>query len=102
MMEAEYKCAAKLAQDELINLPKEDEYLGLDRFKVSHILAQNKKTETMRYRDELVRDITYSIVNSDNYLTRGVTFVPPKHPLTKAEKECKCLGDFYLQHSACS
>ncbi|KAG5675583.1 hypothetical protein PVAND_005477 [Polypedilum vanderplanki] len=93
-------------QRDIINLPNEDEYLGIKRVdSFPQLMMPKRKTETKNYQEKIMKDLYENTFCSDNYSSKSVKFVSPplqKYKATHNENKCRCLSDFYLQHSACS
>jgi hypothetical protein len=88
-------------QQKTIALPNEDEYLESHKFKNPHLHMPGRRTYNKHFQDKLMRDLYDSHFGSDHYLSKISKFVPPTNARNSSDN-CKCLSDFYLQHSTCS
>jgi citrate lyase synthetase len=97
LVELEYKeDDTKLVKPMIEPLYGEGDFLGISKFSLVSSLLPNKRNETQRYIDFLQAEIM-----QEDYLDVGKKWeMPPEN--FQSERSCKCLQDFYNQHSKCS
>jgi hypothetical protein len=79
----------------------EDDFLGISKYASPNGFVFNKSSETQRFIDSLQTDITHDFFRSDEYLSEK-KWQTPKTEISQSDSTCKCLQDFYNQHSKCS
>lgn len=100
LMELEYKSkdeGAKTRKPQY--LPTEEEFLGLHS-KVNFQLP-TKRLETQRFLDSIDDEISSSLFASDDFLEARKWNPTKSQQDPGTETSCKCLSEFYDQHSAC-
>jgi ferritin len=80
-------------------LSGEDDFLGFSKFSSPIFQLPNKRTESQRYLETLKDDLNHDLFKSEDYLANHKWEVPA---VSQPEKTCKCLNEFYTQHSACN
>lgn len=81
----------------------EDDYLGISKFATPNSLLPSKRSESQRYIDSLQVETTRDFFRSDEYLTEKQWQLPEAPPEnSQSDSSCKCLQDYYNQHSKCS
>lgn len=83
-------------------LPGEDDFLGLSKFSSPNFYVSKKKFETEEHLRQLEDDITEQLFKSDSYLDNKPWEPPQNDPQPIANSNCKCLDEFYNEHSTCS
>lgn len=78
-------------------LPGEDEYLGT---KSSSPVFFSSKKKPDRHFEMLQEEILRELFKSDDYLQLKLGALPAAP--TNAPKSCKCLDNFYTEHSSCT
>lgn len=108
LVDLEYKEANKAleAAPKLLQLPSEEDYLGFTKFSSPKILLPNKRTETQRFLDRLDEEVERELSAELNRETQP-WISAERHPssnqqVAHTENCCKCLREFYNQHSTCS
>jgi hypothetical protein len=80
-----------------------DEWLKINKFNEPSYKLQNVKTETEIYHEQLRKDLYHYLFSSDDFISSKVKFNSVSKPNSNRKpKDCKCMSDFYTQHSMCS
>ncbi|CAG9798004.1 unnamed protein product [Chironomus riparius] len=98
IVEAEYRCERKN-----VSQSSTDEWLKINKFNEPSYKMPNIKSETEMYNEQLRKDLYHYLFTCDDYISTKVTFDPSSKPdVYRKDKDCKCMTDFYTQHSMCS
>jgi hypothetical protein len=93
---------ANLMTPTLNKLYSEDDFLGISKFAAPRLMS-SKRNETQRYIESLEAEVSRDFFQSDEYLIDKKWQQPEANSdINQSDKECKCLQDFYTNHSKCS
>lgn len=102
LVDLEYKESdADLMTKKLKHLPSEDDFLGLSKFSSPKLFLPNKKLETERYVESVQDSISQELFKVEEFLSVPEWQKPDKEVNNNPENNCKCLSEFYSQHSTC-
>lgn len=102
MVEAEYKSDEFNKRKNVAQIST-DEWLKINKFNEPSYKLLNVKSETEIYNEQLRKDLYHYLFSCDDYISTRVKFDPSIKPnINNKSKDCKCMSDFYTQHSMCS
>ncbi|XP_070509243.1 centromere-associated protein E-like [Chironomus tepperi] len=101
MVEAEYE-NEEINKRKNVSYKTVDEWLKINKFNEPFLKQPNVKSETEIYNEQLRKDLYRYLFSCDDYISSKVTFDPTSKPNVNKAKDCKCMSDFYTQHSMCS
>lgn len=79
----------------------ENDFLGISKFSSPNCLVSNKRHESQKYIDLLMQsEVTQDFSRSDKYFNDASWQFPSEN--NRSTNTCKCLPEFYNQHSKCS
>lgn len=92
-----------LMKPRMEHLPGEEDFLGFSKYSAPTIMLPSKRTESKRFVDSIESQINQEMFKSDEYL-RSRNWDPSLMSKMNQndENHCKCVYDFYNQHSTCS
>lgn len=102
LVDLEYSEEDKHPTTKFATLPCEDDFLSFSKFSSPTFLLPNKRTETQRYIETVDEEIMQKYFKSDDYLSVKAWNYQELNPKVDKTTSCKCLSEFYNQHSSCS
>jgi PAB1-binding protein PBP1 len=84
---------------QILSFHGEDDYLGISKLSSPNFFIPHKRFESPRFFNALKDEINADFYHSENYLVDR-SWSPPQQ--REVNNSCKCLQNFYDDHSKCS